>query len=659
MKTVCLVSVLNTTHDYFDYLAPEKPISIGVRVLVTLRGKKCIGIVTGLCQRKSPHYQLKPIDDIIDDRPIIREEVLTLLRWAAHYYHAPLSEAIKNALPKRLREGRPIALTKNAAFPITPLPIAPSLTLNEEQQRAIETIKHALDHFHPYLLFGITGSGKTEVYCQVMQTILNKGKQVLLIVPEIGLTPQLSKRMAARFQCPIALLHSRLNDSERLNNWLYAYFGEASILIGTRSAIFAPLPKLGLIVIDESHDLSFKQQEGMRYSARDLALKRAHQQNIPIILGSATPSLESFKNASDKKYTLLRLSQRAQTPTLNHFSIIDLRNKPLFDGLSEVTLHKMGEILNQEKQVMVFINRRGYSPVLLCHHCAWIADCPRCAAHLTFHQKQKTMHCHHCGFQRSKPMQCETCKQQTLLPIGAGTERVSDFLTQHFKDKRVHRIDKDTTSKKQSLANTLEAINNREYDILVGTQLLAKGHHFPHLKLVVILDADSGFFSQDFRAIERLGQQITQVSGRAGRTDKGEVLIQTHQPDNPFLLTLIQKGYHAFAKQLLKERHSFRLPPYTYLAMIRTKGRDLDKLFNFLNTYKTQLLAYDASLKVLGPAPAPMIKKAGLYHAQLLVKVQNRQLLSQAISYCHERIKKNTSLKNMRYVVDIDPQELG
>lgn len=659
MIKICLVTIFNTTHDYFDYLPPSVPIAIGMRVKVSLRGKSCIGIVTGICEKKQSHYQLKTIDDVIDDTPIIPEDILSLARWAAHYYHSPLSEAIKNILPKRLREGKPFSFTKNATFPLSPLPPVPAPSLNEEQAHAVKTISQSLDHFHPFLLFGITGSGKTEVYCQVMTTILERGKQVLLIVPEIGLTPQLSERMAQRFDVPIALLHSRLNDSERLNNWLYAYHQKASIVIGTRSAIFAPLPKLGLIIIDESHDMSFKQQEGMRYSARDLALKRAQQQHVPIILGSATPSLESLKNVVDKKYTLLRLSHRAQTQTSNHFKIVDLRNKPLFDGFCDVTLNRIDAVLNENKQVMVFINRRGYAPVLLCHQCAWITDCPRCTAHLTFHQKEQTVHCHHCGFHRPKPSKCEACKESTLIPIGAGTERVSDFLAKHFPHKRVHRIDKDTTSKKESLNQILQAIHAGEYDILVGTQLLAKGHHFPRLKLVVILDADSGFFSHDFRAIERLGQQITQVSGRAGRTDRGEVLIQTHQPDNPYLLTLIQSGYHTFANTLLKDRDRFNLPPYSYMAMIRTKGRNLDKLFTFLNHYKTLLLSFNPSLVILGPAPAPMLKKAGLYHAQLLIKALNRPVLSEALTHCHKEISTDRTLKNTRYVIDVDPQELS
>jgi primosomal protein N' (replication factor Y) len=653
------VSILNTTHDYFDYLAPDEDMPIGARVSVTLRGKKSLGIVVGKSTLTNPGYQLRPIDGLLDESPVLSQDCLSLIQWAANYYHAPLSEGLKGALPKRLREGKPFAFSKKM-IPLSPTTTpTPPLALNAEQKNAVDTISKSLDAYSAFLLFGVTGSGKTEVYFHLMDKVLAQGKQVLIIVPEIGLTPQLLSRVAERFSYPFTLLHSRLNDTERLDNWLQCHHANARILIGTRSAIFTPLPELGLIIIDEEHDLSFKQQDSMRYSARDLALKRAHDKTIPIILGSATPSLESLQNAIDKKYHCLRLTTRAKTAQKNRYKIVDLRNQYLTDGLAEPTLKQIEEVLKKQKQVMVFINRRGFSPILICHACGFIPDCPRCSAHLTLHHVKQRLLCHHCQFHRALPKQCETCQSKEFIPVGAGTERVTQFLSTYFKDCNVLRIDKDTTSKKGSLEASLKSIEACDAQLLVGTQLLAKGHHFPKLELVVILDADSGFYSHDFRAIERLGQQILQVSGRAGREAGGEILIQTHLPDNPFLNLLIQKGYDAFATALLKERKAFHLPPFQYLALIRTKGRDMDKLMAFLSDLSGILAALEPTLTLLGPAPAPMPKKAGLYRAQLLIKSETRLALALSLKECREMIAKDKTLKRTRYTIDIDTQDLS
>lgn len=661
MLSLLQVTVLNTTHDYFDYLSPEQDIDIGCRVWVTLRGKKSLGLVTGKTKKSPVTYTLQPIDEVIDETPIIDDKMLSLMHWSAQYYQSPLSEALKNILPKYLREGKPFEEPKTKKSTASPPPFSkpPALTLNQEQGDAIARIKQSLDEFIAFLLFGITGSGKTEVYFQIMEDVLTQHKQILLLVPEIALTPQLLSRIEKRFDYPIALMHSKLTDKARFTHWFSSHQNKARILIGTRSAVFTPLPTLGLIIIDEEHDLSFKQQDSMRYSARDIAIKRAHQLHIPIVLGSATPALETLHNALHNKYELLRLTQRAKTKKNNHFSIIDLRNKTLTDGLCEPTLTKIASVLHEKKQVLVFINRRGYSPVLICHQCAWIADCPRCTAHLTVHFQKKVMQCHHCDYKRPLPNTCEHCASMDLVPVGAGTERITQYLTTRFPDAKVLRIDKDSTRKKGSLTDTLKSIDAGEADILVGTQMLAKGHHFPYLKLVVIVDADGGFYSQDFRALERLGQTLTQVSGRAGREDQGEVFIQTHQPDNAFLALLIQQGYADFSKAILKERKIYDLPPFSFLALLRTKGKNPATLMVFLNALKTFLVRLDNSLTLLGPAPAPMEKKANFYHAQLLIKASKRMSLSLALKELREMVEQNKVLKRVRFTIDVDCQDLS
>ncbi|MDR3442087.1 MAG: primosomal protein N' [Legionella sp.] len=552
-----------------------------------------------------------------------------------------------------------LILSQQIILPTRPdTPLSQPLPLNPEQAVAVLAIKAQLHEYQCFLLQGVTGSGKTEVYLQVIAQVLEQGKQVLVLVPEIGLTPQLLARFTARFNQPISVIHSSLNDSERQIAWQLAKENKVKMVIGTRAALFTPMPDLGLIVIDEEHDASLKQMEGVRYSARDAALMRAHLANIPIILGSATPSLESVHNGKQDKYRLLRLTHKALTTTPLHYQLVDLRSQVLQHGLAATTLNTIKEHLANGNQVLVFINRRGFAPVLLCHQCGWMADCRACDSHLTLHKQIGQMICHHCGLTQRTPDHCRSCKSHELVPVGAGTQRVHEFLSAYFPDTEVLRIDRDAVRKKNELEQQLDKINQGEAQLIVGTQMLAKGHHFPRLSLVVVLDADAGLYNQDFRATEHLGQLLTQVSGRAGRAEHaGQVLIQTHLPDHPLLNLLIQQGYDDFADALLTTRQEAQLPPFHYLAVIRAQGKFSDQVLKFLHASKEHIQNHPVT--VMGPAPAPLPRKANQYRMQLLVKSSSRKALKSSLTQLREWLTINKLSNGIRWNVDVDPMDLS
>ncbi|MDF1645673.1 MAG: primosomal protein N' [Legionellaceae bacterium] len=654
---VLRICIPNTKRDYFDYLAPSNtPPVIGARVWVSFRKTERVGIVIGSGKPEHQHIKLKPITSIIDQEPIISEHLLSLCQWMARYYHAPLSDVLTLALPKKYREGQKITVLPPEKSDTKDTEAA--LALNPEQTSALHMMMTALHQYQTFVLDGVTGSGKTEVYLQLAARVLEQNKQVLILVPEIGLTPQLFARFQARFQIPMATLHSHISDKSRAEAWELARTNQIKLVIGTRTALFTPMPALGLIIIDEEHDASFKQQEGIRYSARDAALVRAHKANIPIILGSATPSLESLHNCTLKKYTRLCLTQKAENQTPLHYQLIDLRCQKLTDGLAEPTLKAIEKHIQAGNQALIFINRRGFSPVLLCHECGWMADCRACDSHLTLHRKKNQLICHHCGFKKTIVTHCETCQSEDLVPVGAGTQRIHEYLTEQFPDTQIARIDRDEVRQNKQLLATLAKIESGESQILIGTQMLAKGHHFPHLTLVVILDADAGFYNQDFRALERLGQLITQVSGRAGRAEQaGEVLIQTHFPDNPLLNQLIQTGYAAFTEALFPLRDKAAWPPYHHLALLRAYARDETNLKQFLATIKTDLHALEVT--VLGPAPAPLIRKANQYHMQLLIKSASRAALHQALAFIKSTYPPHIRQGGVRWAMDVDPVDLA
>lgn len=531
------------------------------------------------------------------------------------------------------------------------------LTLNPEQAIAVATLNQQ-SGYHCTLLEGITGSGKTEVYLSLLESVLKQGKQALILVPEIGLTPQTISRFKSRFNVTVAVIHSGLTDNQRLTAWRQARTGEAAIIIGTRSALFTPMAFPGTIILDEEHDSSFKQQEGVGYHARDLAVMRGHLEKIPVLLGTATPSLESLQNALSGRYKHLELGQRAGNAEKVRQGIIDISNQPLKTGLSHALLNEMRIHLDAGNQVLLFLNRRGFAPALLCHDCGHLHECDRCDAFFTVHQSLGEIRCHHCGNQYAIPRQCHNCGSTMLMGQGVGTEQLATVLEKEFPKYPVVRIDRDTTSRKGSLENHLNAIHKGEYKILVGTQMLAKGHHFPDVTLVGLLDVDGALFSADFRAPERFGQLYTQVSGRAGRARKpGTVLMQTHQADNAVLRELMHKGYGEFARGQLNERKQALLPPAWNMLLLRAEANQAIDADNFLSSV-AQLLPQDEECEVIGPMPAPMDKKAGKYRRHLIFQTKSRQALQQAFEFALPQIEALPLAKRCRWSIDRDPQDL-
>lgn len=537
-----------------------------------------------------------------------------------------------------------------------------ALSLNNEQQQALDSVT-LNQQYQCSLLDGVTGSGKTEVYLQLIEKCLHAGQQTLVLIPEIGLTPQTLGRFQQRFNCPIALLHSGLTDRERLLAWQQAKTGEAGIIIGTRSAVFTPTLQLGLIIIDEEHDSSYKQQDGFRYSARDVAIKRAAMAPCPILLGSATPSLETLNNAMQGRYQHLKLVKRATGAQQPTFQIVDVRHASMEDGLSPTLMSAIGKEILNGNQVLVFINRRGFSPMLMCHDCGYVAQCQNCDARMTVHFQQRSLRCHHCESQQSLPHQCPDCNSRQLDFRGTGTERTEHALKKQFPDTSVVRIDRDTTSRKHAMENLVADVHRGEPCILVGTQMLAKGHHFPDVTLVAVLDADGGLFSADFRGPEKMGQLLIQVAGRAGRASKpGRVVIQTHQPEHPLINALTQRSYGQYAEQLLPERELSHLPPFGFLAIVRAEAKNTEHPEQFLRDLRVYIEANitdtDAVPQILGPLPAPMARRAGYFRAQLVLRANKRRDLHRALQLLTAIADQHRLGSKLRWSVDVDPVDM-
>ena len=531
------------------------------------------------------------------------------------------------------------------------------LVLNSQQALAFSQLAFS-EGFKVWLLDGVTGSGKTEIYLQLIEETLKKSKQVLVLVPEIGLTPQTVARFKARFNVEIDVLHSNLTENERLNVWQRAKNGQSAIVIGTRSALFTQFADLGLIILDEEHDSSFKQQDGWRYHARDLAIVLAQKYQISILLGSATPSFESLHNVQQGKFQYLTLTQRASAAHGLRQSVIDLKHQIVQNGLSKTLLEKMQQHLEKGNQVLLFLNRRGFAPALLCHECGWLAQCVHCEKNLTYHQQQRVLRCHHCGSQKPIPRQCGSCGSTNLITTGLGTEQLEETLNARFPNHNIARIDRDSTARKGKLEHYLEEIVQGNSQILIGTQMLAKGHHFPNVTLVALVNVDGALFSLDFRAEERLAQLYMQVSGRAGREAKqGEVVLQTHFPDHPLLTTLLRSGYAAFAENALQQRKQLNLPPFSHQALFKAqakKSEDAQQLLEQIGDFFRSLNVPD--LQILGAMPAPFSKKAGQYRWQLLLQHHSRAALHYALSQ-YEKQAFPSHLA--RLVLDIDPLDLS
>ncbi|MFA3791531.1 primosomal protein N' [Aliiglaciecola sp. SL4] len=527
---------------------------------------------------------------------------------------------------------------------------------NVEQALAITAISQSLAKYRCFLLEGITGSGKTEVYLQSIEEVLKNHKQVLILVPEIGLTPQTVKRFEKRFEIKVGILHSNLTDNERLAVWQKSRSGKLGIIIGTRSSIFTPMARPGMIIVDEEHDASYKQQDGLKYNARDLAVIRAKEHKIPLILGSATPSLESLNNALTGRYQLLQLHQRAGNALQAKQSVLDITNQPLTAGLAAGMLTRIEQHLKAGNQVMLFVNRRGFAPALLCHQCGHVEECRRCNKPYTVHKSLHKMQCHHCGAAKPLPKQCKECGHHELITQGVGTEQLTMYLEQEFPQYSSVRIDSDSVRGKAKLDNLLTEINGGAHQILIGTQILSKGHHFPNVTLVVILDADGALFSADFRASEHLAQLITQLSGRAGRAQKpGEMWLQTHQPGHPLLQDLIHNGYGHFARFALSERKLANLPPFSFHALFRTESLKAQDGFEFLS-HVSQMLQHP-QVHLVGPIPAIMEKRQGKYRMQLLVQSQSRGLINKVIGHFAAEIEALPMARKVRWSIDIDPQD--
>jgi primosomal protein N' (replication factor Y) len=667
----------------FDYRAPVEAL-VGVRVIVPFGRRKLVGVVVGTpSQPAFDPAQIKDVEQVLDDTPALPADWLRLASFAAQYYQRPLGEVMLPALPAGLRKVSAYQGKRSAGGPVHRLdrrkPVAVDTVaadhapqLNAEQAAAAQAIA-ALQTHKTVLLHGVTGSGKTEVYLHAIQAALARGRQVLFMVPEINLTPQLEQSLSARLAGlagpeALAVMHSGLADGERLHAWLRIQRGQARVLLGTRLSIFAPVPELGLIIVDEEHDTSYKQQDGLRYSARDLAVWRARDRDIPVVLGSATPSLESWKHAEKGHYLRFTLAQRARDVELPKVRLVDTRRLAMQQGFSPHLIEALGQRLESGQQALIFLNRRGYAPVLNCASCGWVSQCPRCTAYTVLHRsagRRNYLQCHHCGYQARVPRACPDCGDQDMKPMGRGTQRVEEHLAELFPQARIARIDADSTRLKGSAAALFAKVHAGDVDLLVGTQMVAKGHDFTNLGLVGVLNADAMLFAQDFRAPERLFAQLMQVAGRAGRHVKGgEVIIQTDYPEQPVYQALIRHDYQGFARYALDEREAIGLPPFAHQALLTCESRQLADALEFL-TLARALPGQDAasyptatSITLYDPVPLRVVRVANVERAQLLVESTSRPALQVFLSTWSSAVAELARARRVRCNLEVDPLEI-
>lgn len=708
----------------FDYRWPSAlgVAAAGERVSVPFGRRTLTGLIVALRVPATAGIEYKAVLRRLDEGRLAPEEWLASLQWAAGYYQHPLGEVIAAALPASLREGGPAKVARTtmlhlsdagravlhdskrraqrlreglawlaeqprprvagrapapfdaaslrralaerwvleSGLPAAARPAVEGPALSPAQQAALMALQGE-EGFSVSLLNGVTGSGKTELYLRLAERALAAGRQVLVLCPEIGLTPQLTARFRERFGAVVAGFHSGMGEAARGQAWLAVRDGDARVLVGTRSAVFAPFANLGLVIVDEEHDASYKQQDGFRYHARDLALVRAKAHGAAVVLGSATPALETLENARAGRYRQVRLAERIGGGSPPVPQCIDVKTWPAREGLSEPLAEAIGRHLDGGGQALLFINRRGYAPTLLCETCRWLAPCPHCDARLTYHRGERVLRCHHCGYATRPPTACPSCGGTTLAGVGDGSERVEEALKNRFPGKRVERFDTDRLRAAGRLEALLDDVRERRVDVLVGTQMLAKGHDFPHLSLVGVVNADQALFSADFRALERFGQLLTQVSGRAGRDAQSpmapEVWIQTREPQHPALLTLLREGYPALAARLLRERREAGLPPFAHLALLRAEDADRGKVADFLREAQQAFPAREG-LQLLGPAPAPMERRDGRHRAQLLLSAAARPALQRALGQWLPRLDALPAARRLRWSIDVDPVDL-
>lgn len=713
--TILRIASFTPVDKLFDYLPPDDididSLQPGMRLAIPFGPRTLCGILVEVTDRSDfPIDKLAKAHRVLDLTPSLLPGVMKLCQWLANYYHSALGEAFANALPTALRSTEPYdqrtqfwqktntytpppraykqseALALLADGPVSDATLRqqasaaiirtlaksgaitsiyrmptqtddtserePSLTLSTAQSRALNAIK--LDTHGVYLLDGITGSGKTEVYLQAIAQVIDAGQQALVLVPEINLTPQTVARFKRRFGERISLQHSQLTPTDRLKQWHRAQ--TAPITIGTRSAIFAPQSNLGLVIIDEEHDSSYKEIGGQGYHARDLAIVRASQANIPVILGSATPSLESLYNVSHKHYRHLILSERATQSHLPNVSIVESH-----EDISPEAVSAISATLEAGYQALIFINQRGFAPTLICQQCQWLSECPRCDSRLTLHRQPAELHCHHCDYKVEPPQACPKCQSRQLKPLGLGTQRSELLLASLFAHTPIVRIDRDSARNKDELESALNIVHKNEPCLLVGTQMLAKGHHFSHVNLVVVLGADNGLLSTDFRGSERMGQLLVQVTGRSGReSTQGSALIQTQFADHPLLHQLIHQGYAPFAQQLLNARQHACMPPFSYLAMIRVDAKDPNAAEAFLNAVRAQVEQWHPPtprVSYLGPLAQANGKRNHRYYFQLQIKTADRTQRHQLIKQLKPFMASLSQRKALRWHIDIDPIE--
>jgi primosomal protein N' (replication factor Y) len=665
----------------FDY-SHDAPLAPGVRVRVVFGRRAMVGMVWAVRERPEVAAdRVRPIEAVLDDLPPMPADWLRLAGFAAQYYHRPLGEVLLPALPPPLR--RPAAYTGSraaggpvrradrrpgAARPAAGEAVpAPAMTLTAGQRTALDQLQALQAAGRGVaLLHGVTGSGKTELYLRLARQVLDQGRQVLILVPEINLTPQLEQVVRTRLCASmgdLAVLHSRLSDGERLRAWLRASRGQAALLLGTRLALMTPLPRLGLIVVDEEHDASYKQQDGLRYSARDLAIWRGHDLGIPVVLGSATPSLESWRRAQRGDYRLVSLPERAQAQPLPDVRLVDTRRAQMEQGFTPQLLQALAARLEQGEQSLVFLNRRGYAPVLRCPSCGWVSQCRRCTAHTVLHRegRRAVLQCHHCGDARPVPRACPDCGDQDLQPMGRGTQRVEEFLAERFPQARIVRIDADATRRKGSAQALFAQVHAGQADILVGTQMVSKGHDFARLGLVGVLNADTMLFAQDFRAPERLFAQLMQVAGRAGRRAGGaQVLVQTDYPDQQVYQALCRHDYVRFAESALAEREDLGLPPFSSQALLTAQATRLADALDFLRAVRAQADAMPESAEVClyDAVPLRIVRVARVERAQLLIESPRRGALHGLLRALLPQADALAAGRPVRWGLEIDPQEI-
>lgn len=660
------VAINVPTHLLFDYLPPldttADQLPVGTRVQVPFAKRpQTTGMILGHC-RSSRGRELKRVTRLLDDGPILTAAHLHLLRWASRYYHYPIGQSVFGTLPPILRRGRARQQSTIASQPKVQVRVnGDDIHLSEEQQKALTAILHPRQKWHPFLLHGVAGSGKTAIYLRVIEQALKNNRQTLVLLPEISLTPQTLARFQNYFSGNIVLMHSSLSDRQRLNNWLQAQSGAADIVIGARSAVWTPLARPGAYIVDEEHDPSYKQQTGFLYSARDVALLRAKREAATIVLGSATPSLEALHRTLDGRQQMLTLSR--QVPASGNRAnrqLIDLRSQNMHGALSSRLLTAMQKELDDGNQVLLFRNRRGYATHLLCHGCGDKVNCPRCERPYTWHKSRARLICHHCDKREKRPVRCASCHGDTILEIGHGTERIEETLATLFPKYRIIRLDRDSARKKQRLEELLEEIVTGRARIIVGTQMLAKGHHFPAITLSAIVDADAGLFSSDYRASERLVQLLFQVAGRSGRGKKvGQVWIQTYAPEHPLLQALVRSNYQTIADKLLSERRQIQLPPYSFHALLRAHAKEHAALECFMDEARSVFPETQKHVvSLFGPISAPIEKRAGWYRMQLLAQSLRRDHLHKALGLWLTALDKAKSRARVRWSIDVDPQDM-